>query len=118
MAIDIRKSTSLALGAALLGSLTAAPAFAMTDLAQGYALGAAVQTPPIAEKQATAETAQATDAHAKHKAEGKCGEGKCGEGKCGASKDKAAKADDAKAADSAKSHAEGKCGEGKCGGSH
>ena len=35
----------LAAGAALLGGM-AAPAFAMTDLAQGYALGASAQTPP------------------------------------------------------------------------
>ncbi|KRG44115.1 hypothetical protein ARC78_06035 [Stenotrophomonas pictorum JCM 9942] len=116
MAIDIRKSTSLALGAALLGSLGAAPAFAMTDLAQGYALGATAQTPPTAGQQATAETAKTEDAKAKHTAEGKCGEGKCG-----ASKDKNTDAD-AKAADkaagAAKAHAEGKCGEGKCGGSH
>lgn len=136
MAIDIRKTTSLALGAALIGGLASAPAFAINDLAQGYALGATVQTPPTAE-QATTGAAKSEDAHAKHSAEGKCGEGKCGasgnksadakthaegkcgEGKCGASKDTSA---DAKAADKAageiKAHAEGKCGEGKCGGNH
>ena len=48
MAIDIRKTTSLALGAALIGGLASAPAFAINDLAQGYALGATVQTPPTA----------------------------------------------------------------------
>lgn len=121
MAIDIRKPASLALGAALLGGM-AAPAFAMTDLAQGYALGASVQTPPTAEAQATTATEQNADAAAKQKAEGKCGEGKCGEGKCGADKDKpktdATKAEGEAAATADKAKAEGKCGEGKCGGKH
>ena len=124
MAIDIRKPTTLALGVALLGGM-AAPAFAMTDLAQGYALGASAQTPPTAETQAATATDQAADAAAKQKAEGKCGEGKCGEGKCGegkcgADKDKpktdAAEGEAAASAD--KTNAEGKCGEGKCGGKH
>ena len=113
MAIDIRKSTTLALGAALLGGM-AAPAFAMTDLAQGYALGASAQTPTTAEAQAATATTQATDAAAKQKTEGKCGEGKCGEGKCGADKKaKAVKTGEGEA----KKPGEGKCGEGKCGGS-
>ena len=123
MAIDIRKPTTLALGVALLGGM-AAPAFAMTDLAQGYALGASAQTPPTAETQAATATDQAADAAAKQKAEGKCGEGKCGEGKCGADKEKdkpttdAAKAEGEAAASTDKAKAEGKCGEGKCGGKH
>ena len=121
MAIDIRKPTTLALGVALLGGM-AAPAFAMTDLAQGYALGASAQTPPTAETQAATATNQAADAAAKQKAEGKCGEGKCGEGKCGAEKDKpttdAAKTEGEAAASTDKAKAEGKCGEGKCGGKH
>lgn len=125
LANDIRKPVTLVLGAALLGGI-AAPAFAITDLAQGYALGASAQTPPTAEKQAN--TTQADGTAAKHHAEGKCGEGKCGEGKCGAAKTDSANTDATKAAtdnastDNAaaadKAHAEGKCGEGKCGGKH
>ncbi|MGH8053459.1 MAG: HvfA family oxazolone/thioamide-modified RiPP metallophore [Stenotrophomonas sp.] len=117
MTIRIRKPVSLAIGAALIGGM-AAPAFAMTDLAQGYALGASAQTPPTAETQAATDATQTTNADAKQKAEGKCGEGKCGSDH----KHEPAKTDDAKAADTAagaaKSHAEGKCGEGKCGGNH
>jgi uncharacterized low-complexity protein len=117
--IRTRTSVSLAIGAALIGGM-AAPAFAMTDLAQGYALAASAQTPPptTTEAQATTEAAQTTDADAKQKAEGKCGEGKCGSDH----KAPPANADDAKAANNAagaaKTHAEGKCGEGKCGGKH
>lgn len=120
LANDIRKPVTLVLGAALLGGI-AAPAFAITDLAQGYALGASAQTPPTAEKQAN--TTQADDTAAKHHAEGKCGEGKCGAAKTDSASTDASKAatdnastDNAAAAD--KAHAEGKCGEGKCGGKH
>lgn len=120
LANDIRKPVTLVLGAALLGGI-AAPAFAITDLAQGYALGASAQTPPTAEKQAN--TTQADDTAAKHHAEGKCGEGKCGAAKTDTANTDASKAatdnastDNAAAAD--KAHAEGKCGEGKCGGKH
>lgn len=114
MAIDIRKPT-LVLGAALLGGI-ASPAFAMTDLAQGYALGASAQTPPE-QKQDTTEPAKTEQAEAKQQHEGKCGEGKCGSSqKHAPAKTDAAKAAD-KAAGEAKAHAEGKCGEGKCGGS-
>lgn len=120
LANDIRKPVTLVLGAALLGGI-AAPAFAITDLAQGYALGASAQTPPTAEKQAN--TTQADGTAAKHHAEGKCGEGKCGAAKTDSANTDATKAatdnastDNAAAAD--KAHAEGKCGEGKCGGKH
>ncbi|WP_303746903.1 HvfA family oxazolone/thioamide-modified RiPP metallophore [Stenotrophomonas pigmentata] len=116
MAIDIRKPASLALGAALIGGM-AAPAFAMTDLAQGYALGASVQTPPTAEAQATTATEQNADAAAKQKAEGKCGEGKCGVDKDKPKTD-ATKTEGEAAATADKAKAEGKCGEGKCGGKH
>lgn len=77
MANDIRKPLTLVLGAALLGGM-AAPAFAITDLAQGYALGAGTTTPPTAEKQATSTSSQSGGDAAKQHAEGKCGEGKCG----------------------------------------
>ena len=95
MSKQIKKPVALALGAALVGGLTlSTSAFAMSDLAQGYLLGA--QQAQTAEK---AADAKATDAKA---AEGTCGaDKKHAEGSCGADKDKKA--------------AEGKCGEGKCG---
>ena len=98
MSKQIKKPVALALGAALVGGLTlSASAFAMSDLSQGYLLGA--QQAQTAEK---AADAKATDAKA---AEGKCGaDKKHAEGSCGADKDK-------------KKAGEGKCGEGKCGGS-
>lgn len=61
------KTGSMAVGAALLGSLAlAAPVFACSELEQGFGVAAA-------------EEADADEADT----EGKCGEGKCGEGKCG-----------------------------------
>ncbi len=84
------KPITLAVGAALAGSLLSLPAasadaspFSLTALSSGYMLADA--------------------------GEGKCGEGKCGgdkaeEGKCGEGKCGGDKAE------------EGKCGEGKCGG--
>ena len=116
MSKQIKKPLALALGATLIGGLSlSASAFAMSDLSQGYLLGAQ-QAPPAAEKAADAKAADA----AKH-AEGSCGadkkkagEGKCGEGKCGADKkSKAVKTGEGEA----KKAGEGKCGEGKCGGS-
>ena len=62
MSHKVCKPLALALGTALLGSVSvanAAPAFALVDLGSGYMLSAG--------------------------GEGKCGEGKCGEGKCGMS---------------------------------
>ncbi|MGO1071535.1 HvfA family oxazolone/thioamide-modified RiPP metallophore [Lysobacter sp. CA199] len=144
MSMQIKKPLALALGATLIGGLSlSASAFAMSDLSQGYLLGAQT-APPAAEKAADAKAAADTAKHAegtcgadkkakegscgadkKKHAEGKCGEGKCGadkkkagegkcgEGKCGADKKAGAKATDAKA----KKAGEGKCGEGKCGGS-
>jgi len=115
MSKQIKKPLALALGATLIGGLSlSASAFAMSDLSQGYLLGAQ-QAPPAAEKAADAKAAADTSKKAegscgadKKAKEGSCGgdkkkdaEGKCGEGKCGAEK---------------KKHAEGKCGEGKCGG--
>lgn len=116
MSIPLRKPASLALGALMAGGLSA-PTFAMTDLAQGYALSATASThstPPA--KQDDTASDKTTDAGAgtpKQKAEGKCGEGRCGS-KHASDKPKAADKD--KAGDSDKQHAEGKCGEGKCGG--
>ena len=86
MSNKVVKTLSVAVGAALIGSLSvanAAGAFQAKDLGQGYML--------VGEE----------------KPEGKCGEGKCGEGKCGADADKT-KAEEGKCG-------EGKCGEGKCG---
>ncbi len=120
------KPVSLAVTAVLVSGLgLSASAFAMSDLAQGYLLGAG-------------EAAHASEGKT---AEGKCGEGKCGAGKCSMAKmdtDKdgrissvefaaAHNGDSSKFAahdpnsdgfiDTAemKAHHEGKCGEGKCG---
>ncbi|MFQ6312577.1 HvfA family oxazolone/thioamide-modified RiPP metallophore [Lysobacter capsici] len=131
MSKQIKKPLALALGATLIGGLSlSASAFAMSDLSQGYLLGAQ-QAPPAAEKAAdakaaadTAKTAEGSCGADKKAKEGSCGadkkkaaEGKCGEGKCGGEK----KADAAKPVKTgeaaAKKAGEGKCGEGKCGGS-
>ncbi|ALN58666.1 hypothetical protein GLE_3320 [Lysobacter enzymogenes] len=123
MSKKINKPVALALGATLLGGLSlSASAFAMSDLSQGYMLGA--QQAQTAEK---AADAKATDAK---KAEGSCGakkaEGSCGgdkkkaEGSCGGDKKKAEGScggDKKKADAKGKKAGEGKCGEGKCGGS-
>lgn len=90
MSNKIVNSLSLAVGAALLGSVTlasAASAFQVQDLGQGYML--------VGEE----------------KPEGKCGEGKCGgakgkEGSCGEGGHEAA------------AEGEDKGKEGSCGGSH
>ncbi len=88
MAQNKQKSTAIAIGTALAGSIALGTAnaaenpFGMTELSGGYMQVAM--------------------------SEGKCGEGKCGgkkeessEGKCGGKKEDSS---------------EGKCGEGKCGG--
>ena len=99
---SIKKPLVAAIGAAVVGSLSATAAvsaenpFAMQELDSGYM--------------------QLASSHMEGKCgEGKCGgakeavekssEGKCGEGKCGGAKEAAEKS------------SEGKCGEGKCGGS-
>lgn len=113
MSMQLRKSTSLAFGALLVSGLST-PALAMTDLAQGYALGAATagQNPPPAQQDTAGNGTASETAAAKQKAEGKCGEGKCG-GKHAGDKAKTPPASKGK---DGKQHAEGKCGEGKCGG--
>ena len=64
------KTGSMAVGAALLGSLAlAAPVFACSELEHGFG----------------ATAANEADAEGKC-GEGKCDEGKCGEGKCGEGK--------------------------------
>ncbi|WP_408953262.1 hypothetical protein [Lysobacter sp. Hz 25] len=131
MSKQIKKPIALAIGATLLGGLSlSASAFAMSDLSQGYLLGAQ-QAPPAAEKAADAKAAADTAKHAegtcgadKKAKEGSCGgdkkhaEGKCGEGKCGADKKKAGegKCGEGKCGADKKKAGEGKCGEGKCGG--
>jgi uncharacterized low-complexity protein len=99
MSKNLMQSLSVAVGAALLGSVAVANAgdlFRVNDLGFGYQL--------------TGED------HAEGKCgEGKCGEGKCGEGKCGEKKAEEGKCGGDKADDAAKADAEGKCGEGKCG---
>ncbi len=123
---------SLALSGALVGGLAlSGSVFAMQALPQGYALAAAMQAEPAADKavegkcgegkcgEAMKNTKAAHADHADHAAhaEGKCGEGKCGEGKCGGMKHAATDTDGkpAAAAKDKAAHAEGKCGEGKCG---
>jgi len=104
------KPLSLAVGTAIVATLSASNAtaatnnstnpFAMNELSSGY-----MQMIAYGDKKAEGE-----ESHGDHKydKEGKCGEGKCGdkkemkknmEGKCGEKK----------------SEQEGKCGEGKCG---
>jgi uncharacterized low-complexity protein len=98
MSNKIVKGLSLAVGAALLGSvsLANASAFQLTDLNAGYMV--------VGDE----------------KPEGKCGEGKCGadkakEAHCGAAKgDHEGKCGEGKCG-AEKKGAEGKCGEGKCG---
>ena len=106
-----KKPLAIALGAAFITSLAAAPVanaaenpFAMSELSSGYMVA----------EMAEGKCGEGKCGGEKTKAEGKCGEGKCGgdktkaEGKCGGDKAGAEGADKAKA--------EGKCGEGKCGG--
>ncbi|WP_045758210.1 hypothetical protein [Xanthomonas albilineans] len=99
-------------GAALLGGLSlSASALAMTDLPQGYALGAQPSTPPQTEDTATPPSATPTPpaTHAKDTV-------KATEGKCGAHADSKQKASHATNKHNGKAMTEGKCGEGKCGG--
>ncbi|MET0547669.1 MAG: hypothetical protein ABW002_00160 [Xanthomonas sp.] len=122
-----RPSSALA-GAVLLGGLgLSASALAMTDLAQGYALGAqaAVTPPQSTETPTPAPPAQARQGADPAKAsEGGCG-AKAGDGSCGAHAAAATPAKPEAAAAAAtppathddKAMTEGKCGEGKCGGS-
>lgn len=116
------KPIALAVSAALVGGLAlSGSAFAMTDLASGYLLGA---------------SHAADGAGGEKTAEGKCGEGKCGMDKMDTDKDgKISSAEFGAAhdgdtskfamhdadkdgfvtAEEMKAHKEGKCGEGKCG---
>ena len=105
MSNKIVKPVTLALGAALIGSVSMA-AVASTDLFQSQDLGAGYML-------------AGDDKPAEGKCgEGKCGddkdaEGKCGEGKCGDDKDAEGKCGEGKCGED--KDAEGKCGEGKCG---
>jgi uncharacterized low-complexity protein len=95
MSNKIVNTLTVAIGAALLGSVSiasAANAFQVTDLGQGYQLVGD-------EKPADQKCGEA-----KCGADKKDGEAKCGEGKCGGEKK------------DAKAEGEKKCGEGKCGG--
>jgi uncharacterized low-complexity protein len=106
--ISTKKPLAIALGAAFVTSLAAAPVanaaenpFAMSELSSGY------QVAEMAEGKMDKE---GKCGEGKMDKEGKCGEGKMDkEGKCGGDKAAAEGGDKAKA--------EGKCGEGKCGGS-
>jgi uncharacterized low-complexity protein len=101
MSNKVVKTLSLAMGAALIGSVTvanAATAFQVKDLGPGYML-VGEEKPEGSCGADKKEGAEETKGE-----EGKCGEGKCGEGKCGADKDKEA--------------GEEKTPEGSCGGKH
>ncbi|MEI2455239.1 HvfA family oxazolone/thioamide-modified RiPP metallophore [Lysobacter firmicutimachus] len=128
---QIKKPIALALGATLIGGLSlSASAFAMTDLSQGYLLGAqsAQSVDKAGAKAVAAKKVEGSCGGDKKHGEGGCGgaksagkpiakkagEGKCGEGKCGGDKKGAVKSS---AKPTAKKAGEGKCGEGKCGGS-
>ncbi|KWV14514.1 hypothetical protein [Xanthomonas translucens] len=118
MSIPSRPSTALA-GAVLLGGLgLSASALAMTELAQGYALGAQGAAPPSADKAASTLPAQPTSRSTPANA---TGAGKAAEASGAAHAQHAAaakpdKSDAAAAKHDDKAMAEGKCGEGKCGG--
>ena len=114
----IVNTLSLAIGAALLGSVglaNAASAFAVNDLGQGYMLvGEEKPEGKCGEGKCGADKGkEGSCGEGKEAAEGKCGEGKCGadkgkEGSCGEGHDKGK---------------EGSCGEekgkeGSCGGTH
>jgi len=115
MSNKIVSSLSLAIGAALLGSVglaNAASAFAVNDLGQGYMLvGDEKPEGKCGEGKCGADKAKEAGAEAgKQATEGSCGEGKCGadkgkEGSCGEGHDKAA------------AEGEDKGKEGSCGGS-
>lgn len=98
MSNKIVNSLSLAVGAALLGSVTlasAASAFQVQDLGQGYML--------VGEEKPEGKCGEGKCGADKAKDEGKCGadkakgEGKCGEGKCGADMKEGEKKDGEKA---------------------
>ena len=100
-----KKPLAIALGAAFVTSLAAAPVanaaenpFAMSELSSGYM---------VADSHMEGKCGEG-----KMKKEGKCGEGKCGEGKM----KKEGKCGEGKCGEG-KMDKEGKCGEGKCGGS-
>jgi uncharacterized low-complexity protein len=108
--ITSRKSVATAIGAALLGTLSAADLasaadnpFGLRPLERGYLQVAANET-------------EGKCGGSKDAKEAKCGgdkamsEGQCGEGKCGAAMGSGP------APGEGKDMPEGKCGEGKCGG--
>ena len=106
-----KKPLAIALGAAFVTSLAAAPVanaaenpFAMSELSSGYMVADSHMEGKCGEGKMKKE---GKCGEGKMKKEGKCGEGKCGEGKM----DKEGKCGEGKM------DKEGKCGEGKCGGS-
>jgi uncharacterized low-complexity protein len=108
--------TSALLGATLAsGALLSSPAFAMTDLAQGYALAASA--PPVTGKATVPPPAEATATTEKQAAEHQHAEGKCGASTPAAEPKPADKADTKDAGTATDKGMEGKCGEGKCGAS-
>lgn len=115
----IHKMATLAgLSAGLIGTgALSTPAFAMTELAQGYALGTAAQqnaTPPPAQHEHATSTQQqsasSADPHDRQD------ERRAADTAQPAQHDKVKDKDKDKHADAGKQMSEGKCGEGKCGG--
>jgi uncharacterized low-complexity protein len=134
---NTKKPVALAVSAALVGGLLlSGSAFASTQLAQGYLLGADTAAKG-AEGNCGGKSGEASCGGDKKAGEAKCGEGKCGMDKMDSDKDgKISKAEYAAAhkdgkgnfakhdtnkdgfisANEMKATHEGKCGEGKCGG--
>ena len=106
---SIKKPLVAAIGAAVVGGLTATTAvsaenpFAMQELNSGY-------------MQVAMEGKCGEGKCGSKPAEGKCGEGKCGGAEKSSAKSSEGKCGEGKCGGAAKS-SEGKCGEGKCGGS-
>lgn len=102
--------------AALLGTaLLSSSAFAMTDLAQGYALAASA--PPVTGKPAVPPPAESAPPAEKHAADPQHAEGKCGASTPATDPKAAGNAGTQDTGTAADKGMEGKCGEGKCGAS-
>ncbi len=111
-----KKTTTLALGAAISLSLSAAPLFAATSTP--FEMASSKNSFLVASAEKTdkkEETAKDKSTDAKMK-EGKCGaESKAKDGKCGSKMAETQKAESKKSAEDKMK--EGKCGEGACGAS-
>ena len=113
MSKKIIKPVSIALGTALLTTLSASNfaaennPFAMKTLSSGYMQLASADDAKKSEQDSQSSPDQKKADH----------EGKCGEGKCGGNKDDMKKNMEGQCGGK-KAEQEGKCGEGKCGSSN